>query len=327
LNFSHIVNPSAALSSSRLAAFSCLALSMALVGSYVGLSKQLVLVFPIFLLAWLRFGIGALAMIHWLRKPADEPALDVPTKRLLFLESFLGNFLFSICMLFGVSMTAVAAGVIMASIPACVAIMSWLFLRERVGARVWASVACAVLGIALVSLSKSEHIAQETQGLKADLAFQKAWLGNLLVFCAVLCEAAYAVIGKKLTGTMGPKRISSLINLWGFLLVMPLGIWQALSFDFQTVPLTMWGLLIFYSLAASVWTVWLWMTGLKTVPAAQAGVFTVMLPISAAAVGVLLLGEKLSGLQLLAFTIALTGVVLATMPEKTHPPKQKTNAE
>jgi drug/metabolite transporter (DMT)-like permease len=328
LNFSHIVNPSAALSSSRLAAFSCLALSMALVGSYVGLSKQLVLVFPIFLLAWLRFGIGAVAMLHWLRKPAEEPALDAPTKRLLFLESFLGNFLFSICMLFGVSMTsAVAAGVIMASIPACVAIMSWLFLRERVGARVWASVACAVLGIALVSLSKSDHIAQEIQGPRADLAFQKAWLGNLLVFCAVLCEAAYAVIGKKLTGTMGPKRISSLINLWGFLLVMPLGIWQALSFDFQTVPFTMWGLLIFYSLAASVWTVWLWMTGLKTVPAAQAGVFTVMLPISAAAVGVLLLGEKLSGLQLLAFTIALAGVVLATMPEKTHPPKQKTNAE
>ena len=71
---------------------------MALVGSYVGLSKQLVLVFPIFLLAWLRFGIGAVAMLHWLRKPAEEPALDAPTKRLLFLESFLGNFLFSICM-------------------------------------------------------------------------------------------------------------------------------------------------------------------------------------------------------------------------------------
>ena len=30
------------------------------------------------------------------------------------------------------------------------------------------------------------------------------WLGNLLVFCAVLCEAAYAVIGKSLTGGSGP---------------------------------------------------------------------------------------------------------------------------
>ena len=33
-----------------------------------------------------------------------------------------------------------------------------------------------------------------------------------------------------------------------------------------------WVLLVFYGLAASVWTVWLWMTGLRQVPAAQAGV-------------------------------------------------------
>ena len=56
----------------------------------------------------------------------------------------LGNFLFSICMLFGVSMTsAVSAGVIMASIPAVVAVMSWAFLRERIAPRVWTAVACA----------------------------------------------------------------------------------------------------------------------------------------------------------------------------------------
>jgi drug/metabolite transporter (DMT)-like permease len=50
------------------------------------------------------------------------------------------------------------------------------------------------------------------------------------------------------------------------------------------------------------------------VPAAQGGVFTVMLPVSAALVGVFALGESLSGLQLLAFGLALAGVVLATLP-------------
>ncbi|MGI9152629.1 MAG: EamA/RhaT family transporter, partial [Rubrivivax sp.] len=44
------------------AAFACLAASMALVGSYVGLSRLLVATLPVFLLAWLRFGIAALAM-------------------------------------------------------------------------------------------------------------------------------------------------------------------------------------------------------------------------------------------------------------------------
>jgi drug/metabolite transporter (DMT)-like permease len=302
----------------HMIAYACLALAMGLTGVYVGLSKELVRAFPVFLLAWLRFGIGGIAMLEWLRKPPNEVPLNAPVKCLLFFQSFFGNFLFSICMLYGVSMTsAVAAGVIMASIPACVAVMSWLFLRERVGARVWVSVACAVLGIALVSLSKSEHLTQETRRLTPDLASQKAWLGNLLVFCAVLCEAVYAVIGKKLTGSLGPKRISSLINLWGFVLMMPLGLWQALQFDFSSVTGPVWLLLLFYSLAASMLSVWLWMTGLKTVPAAKAGVFTVMLPVAAAAVGVLLLGERMGGMQILAFGIALVGVVLATLPEKT----------
>jgi drug/metabolite transporter (DMT)-like permease len=294
---------------SRLGAFLCLALSMSLVGSYVALSRPLVHAIPVFLLAWLRFGIGGTAMLHWLRKPKDEPSLSSTVRRLLFLESFLGNFLFSLCMLDGVSMTtAVAAGVILAAIPAVVALLSWLFLRERIAPWTWTGVVCAGAGIALLA------VAGPAADSRPPPATDSAWLGNLLVFGAVVCEAAYAVIGKKLTGVLGPRRITSIINLWGFVLVTPFGLHAALRFDFSSVAAGTWLLLLFYSLAASIWTVWLWMTGLKTVEAADAGVFTVMLPISAALVGVLVLGERLGMLQLLAFAIALGGVLLATVP-------------
>ena len=295
----------------RWLAYLLLATSMSLVGSYVALSKPLVAVMPIFLLGWLRFGIGALAMPHWLIKPAHEPAMSRHTKGLLFLESFLGNFMFTICMLFGVSLTtAVSAGIIMATIPTAVALLSWLILRERIGRRVWAAIALAVIGIGLFTIAKPALSTAD----RVD--HQTALWGNLLVFAAVLCEAAYAVIGKKLTGTLSPKRITALINLWGFAMMTPLGVYAAWGFDFLAVPSAMWLLLVFYALAASVWTVWLWMTGLKTIPAARAGVFTVMLPISAALVGVLFLGERLTGLQLFAFALCLAGVLLATLPER-----------
>ena len=302
---------------SRPLAYACLALSMALVGSYVALSKPLAAIFPVLLLAWLRFGIGGVAMLHWLKKPPDEPPLTPRTRRLLFLESFLGNFLFTLCMITGVKLTtAVSAGVILAAIPAAVAVLSWLFLRERVAARVWAGVACAVLGIALVALSKQELPAPSPSALAPSGAAHLAWLGNLLLIGAVLCEASYAVIGKSLTASLSPRRISALINGWGFVLSTPFGLWLAWRFDFGAVPASMWVLLVFYALAACMWTVWLWMTGLKSVPAAQAGVFTVLLPISAAAVGVVALGERLSTLQLLAYGVALTGVLLATLPSR-----------
>lgn len=302
------------ITTGRAAAYGCLALSMSLVGAYIALTKPLAAALPVFLLAWLRFGIGAVAMVRWLRKPVDEAPLTQRTRLLVFLESFLGNFLFTICMISGVSMTsAVSAGVIMSAMPAAVAVLSWACLREHIGARVWIAVACGALGIGLLSLTHATSAPQ----VASDGAGENAWLGNLLVFAAVLCEASYAVIGKKLTTQLSPKRITSVINLWGLILMTPMGLYTALHFDFGAVHAGIWLLLVFYALAASVWSVWLWMTGLRSIPAARAGVFSVMLPVSTALVGVLALGETLSGVQLVAFAVALAGLLLATVPGQT----------
>jgi drug/metabolite transporter (DMT)-like permease len=321
----------------RTTAITCLILSMSLVGSYVALSKPLTLVLPVFLLAWLRFGIGGVAMLHWLKKPKHEPLMSSQTKRLVFIESLLGNFLFSICMLYGVSMTsAVNAGIIMAMIPAVVALMSWAFLRERISLRICLAIACGVFGIILYTLSNSELIRQEIRRLEPYLPpindhtqqnsvhgavetvagqfLETSWLGNLLLFGAVLCEAAYAVIGKKLTAALSPKRISALINAWGFAMMTPFGIYKAWSFNFHSVTFSSWLLLVFYALAASVWSVWLWMTGLKVIPASAAGVYTVFLPVAAALVGVFVLDESLNAIQIFGFALALLGVILATLP-------------
>ncbi|WP_418314739.1 DMT family transporter [Piscinibacter sakaiensis] len=308
------IHPTPAPSSgSRLLAYTSLAASMALVGSYVGLSKWLVVIFPVFLLAWLRFGIAAVAMAGWVRRRPGEAPLTPHDRKLLFWESFLGNFMFSICMLFGVALTsALAAGVTMAAMPGVVALLSWLFLKERIAGRVLLGIGCAVGGIALVALNKQADAGGAALGLGSDYP----WLGNLLLVAAVFCEASYVVIGKRLTGNLSAKRISALVNLWGLALVTPFGLYQALSYNFAAVAAADWGLLLFYSLAASMITVWLWMTGLKHVPAASAGVFTVMLPLSAAAVGVLFLGERINAAQALAFGLGVLGIVLATWPAR-----------
>ena len=298
----------------RLHAYACLALSMVLVGSYVALSKPLAMTFPVFLLAWMRFGIGGIAMLHWLKPPANEPEMSSRTRVLIFLESLFGNFLFTLCMIFGVKLTsATAAGVAMAAIPAAVAAMSWCFLKERVSGQTWIAVACAVAGISLFFAAKQNSLDASEQAFFSSKELS-SWLGQCLLIGAVLCEAAYSVIGKKLTDSIGAHRIASLINFWGFVLATPLGIYAALQFDFVSVPWSMWLLLLFYALAASMWSVWLWMTGLRTVAAAQAGIFTIFLPVSAAVVGVMALGESLAPLQWVAFAIALTSVLLATIP-------------
>ena len=295
-------------------AYASLALSMTLVGVYVAMCKPLVAVIPVFLLAWMRFGIAALAMASWMKKPADEAPIDRRTRVFLFLESFLGNFLFSICMLYGVSMTStVSAGVILSAIPATSALMGWYFLKEKMHTRMWLAVVLAATGLALLTLAKTPPPTPDAASTQAPV---NMLLGNLLMFGAVLCESAFVVIGKRLSATISPKRIAAIINLNGFALSTPMGLYIAWQFDFTALSLSAWGLLVFYALAASVWMVWLWMTGLKTIPASQAGVFAVMLPLTTALIGILGFGESFSALQALAFGLALLSLLLATLPSR-----------
>ncbi len=289
-------------SGERVRAYALLLCGMSVVGSYVAFSKVIVAVVPIYLLALMRFGIAALLML-----PLTFPAGSLATIRrnagTLFFQSFFGNFLFSIFMLSGIARTsATAAGLIMSTLPAVVALMSSVALRERVTWRTGAAVALAVVGVASLTLSHNDDSGRTTSAL-----------GNLLVFGAVICEAAYVVIGKRLTSAqVTPMQISSWMNLIGLVLVLPLGLWQAASFHFELVPATIWWLVVLYAICASWISTWLWLSGLRVIPASQAGVFTVALPIAAALIGVVFLSEQITGGQVFAFVCAALGIALVT---------------
>lgn len=285
---------------------------MTVVGCYVALSKPLTAIMPVFLLAWFRFAIGAVAMAHWLRAAPNDQPLTRKLFGTLFLQSFFGNFLFSICMLYGVSMTsATASGVILSSMPAIVALLSWLLLREWLSVRVWLAIGLAVAGVALLTIAKPDIAPGQ-----ADAAMP--WLGNLLIFVSVICESIYVILGKRLTGALSARRISALINLCGLVLITPLGLWQASQFDFSSLDSATWALLIFYALAASQWSTWLWLTGLKTVPASRSGVFTIAMPLAATAIGVGFLGETVQWVHGVAFALACAGIVLITTDRRPH---------
>jgi drug/metabolite transporter (DMT)-like permease len=291
--------------SSRLFSYLLLTTSMALVGTYVALSKPLVAVIPVFALAFLRFAIASVAMLPWTFRAPSELPLTRTERRLFFLLSFFGNFLFSICMLSGIALTtATAAGVILATLPAVVALLSRWFLRETLTPRVWLAIVLAVAGIVLLQLARGR---EPTAAPGSSLTIM---LGNLLLFGAVVCEAIYVIISKRLSATRSPLRVSALINLLGLLLIAPLGLWQLGSFDPRALTAGLWLLLIFYSLAASLFAVWMWVAGLKNVAASHAGVFTVALPITATLVGIFFLGETFNWMQAAALACAGAGIFL-----------------
>lgn len=281
-----------------------LAASMALVGSNVGLGKAIVIHVPILLFALLRFVVAIVCLSPWYR-PARMRRVSRREWWNLFLQAFFGTFLFTLLMLGGVRLTsAMSAGVITSTIPATVAILSWLVLRERLSRRTVLSVLLAVAGIAVLNIARGGQ-----QGGGSD-----ALLGNLMVMGAVVCESIYVILSKRLAQTLAAIEICAYTHLIGGLLMLPLGLVPLLDFDASTVPLHVWAMVLWYALSASVFSFWLWMKGIRHVPAQLAGVFTSVLPIAAALYGIVFLGETPGWAHGVALVCVLAGIALASWP-------------
>ena len=151
----------------------------------------------------------------------------------------------------------------MAAIPAVVALLSLgLPGRAHPTARRAARSSAPCAGIALLAVA-----APAPAPAASTLA-----AGYALLVGAVLCEASYVVIGKQLTGSVSPRRISALDQPVGA------GPGHALRASGRRCastsapsPSARGGCWCSTRWPPAWWTVWLWMNGLRQVPASQAG--------------------------------------------------------
>jgi drug/metabolite transporter (DMT)-like permease len=277
--------------------------AMLLVGSNVGMGKSIVAFVPVVLFALLRFVI-AMAVLWPLLRPAKLRRVKRGEWLNLFLQALFGTFGFTLLMLNGVQRTsAVAAGVITSTIPAVIALFSWLLLRERPNGRTLVSIALAIAGIAVINLAR----AQPGPAGAGSVA------GNLMVLGAVGCESLYVILSRRLTQTLAPIDICAYTHLFGFLLMLPLGADALLHFDYARVPPGIWALVLWYGLSASIFSFWLWMKGIRHVPGSVAGVFSAVLPVAAALYGIAFLGERPTLAHGVALACVIAGIVLASL--------------
>ncbi|MEJ0004025.1 MAG: DMT family transporter [Pararobbsia sp.] len=276
--------------------------AMLLVGSNVGIGKSIVVVVPILLFALLRFvvAVGVLLPLYRLdkmRRVSREEWVN------LFLQAFFGTFLFTLLMLSGVHRTtAVAAGVITSTIPATVALLAWLLLKERPGPRAIVAIVLAIAGVIVVTLAR-----------ESGESGSGSLTGNVMVLGAVLCESTYVILSRRLTQTLSPIDICAYTHGFGLLLMLPFGIVSLIGFDFAAVPAQIWLLVVWYALSASIFSFWLWMKGIRHVPGQLAGVFTAVLPVAAAAYGIVFLGERPTIAHGIALACVVAGVGIASL--------------
>jgi drug/metabolite transporter (DMT)-like permease len=296
--------------------------AMLFVGSNVGLGKTIVATLPVAIFALCRFAV-AVAVLAPLYRPARMRRVARGEWLNLFLQALFGTFLFTLLMLYGLQRTsAVAAGVITSTLPAVVALFSWLFLKEPPDSRALVSIALAVLGVLVVNFAPvaGAGITQSGIAQSGSPHGGASIAGNLMVLGAVACESIYVILSRRLSQTLPALEICAYTHLFGLLLVLPLGLAALPHFDAATVPPGVWLLVLWYALSASVFAFWLWMKGIRDVPGSVAGVFTAAVPLAAAAYGIVFLHEKPGIAHAIALACVVLGIGFASVRPRREPP-------
>jgi drug/metabolite transporter (DMT)-like permease len=220
------------------------------------------------------------------------------------LMALFGMTGFTVLMLEGLKRTAAAdAGIITATLPAVVAALGVLFVGDRLTRMQAFAVGLAVAGLLLV----------QTAGAASGSA---SLVGNLLIAGAVLCEASFVILGKRLAPPYRPLTLALGVNLAGLAMAIPLALVDAPAFDPRSVTLEMWLLGTWYALSASVLCLWLWYSGLPHVETWLAGLATASMPVTALAMSALYLGEAIGPIRLAGAGLVIAGIVLGALSPK-----------
>ena len=259
--------------------------------------------FPIYVFVLFRFVVASIALLLIVGAEGGPKLREMTfgQQRDLMLMSLFGMVGFTVLMFEGLKRTAAAdAGIITATLPAVVALLSVIVIGDRLSRAQTGAVALAVAGLVLV----------QTTGAAAGAS---TLLGNLLVGGAVLCEASFVLLGKRLAPPYRPLRLALGANLVGLVLSLPLALMELPTFDPASVRPEMWALGVWYSLAASVICLWLWYRGLPYVETWLAGLATAAIPVAALGTSALYLGETIGPAKLAGAALVIAGIVLGAL--------------
>lgn len=281
------------------------ATAMILIGSFIVVNKFVIQVFPVFLASELRVLLGAIVLTSILLiREGRFPVLQKKDWIVLFAQSFVGVFLFSIFMLYGLTYTtAMEGGIITSLTPAAVGLISLMFFKEKLRWNQSVGIVCAVTGALSINVLGGM--------LDASWSLQTLW-GNLLIICAVIGEAVFVTFGKLVSKQVSPIASATITSIFASILFLPFALYDAASFEFAKVSAADWSLIAYTGIVVTVIAIVLLNQGMAKISAGSSAVFTALMPSSAIVMSVLFLHENFYWYHFLGISLVFLGIACAT---------------
>lgn len=269
--------------------------------------KYLLESMPMFMLLASRFALsttilGILLLIT--KTPLTSPLhpqqrLTVGDWILAILSGLFAAFFFNIFFVWGLQhTTATAAGIVGSTLPPIIAISAIWLLKERLNASKMIALLFAMLGILIINLDHFEGSGN----------LNHTYFGDFLIFLAMIPEAWYSIISRKLAGRITPLGAAFIANVVGFLTLFPCAIFTG-SFDLSIFGWWETGL-IFVASFCTLFFFCAWGWGLTFIPASTAAIFGGVMPVATAVFAILFLDEKLHWYDSLGMILVITSIAI-----------------
>ncbi|MFG6192622.1 DMT family transporter [Nonomuraea sp. JJY05] len=285
--------------------------TMLLWGSGFSASKVIVDHLPHSVVATLRFGGGALALLVALRlfRQAGERRRTTARDWVRAAGAgVLGVFVYNVLFFWGLSLAPAIDGSTIVPVMSPVLTTSFLLVmgRERASAARVAGLATGAIG-AVVFFVGSGGEAGAGQGRLA---------GDLLFLLSACCWAAFTLTGRRVLAGIDPLKATTYATVSGAVLLAIYSAPSAAEVAWHDVPAYVWLNVIFVALGPTAVANLLYYRGIRDVGPASASIMMFVVPVVGTACSALFLGESFGTVQAAGAAVLLAGAVLAVTQGK-----------
>ncbi len=275
-------------------------------GASTPLLKWMLLLIPIFLLAFLRFFSAAILLLL-LRPKLKIEKNDIPT---IIFASLLGSTFHIPVFFWGLTLTSsINASILGATAPLITLLIASFYLKERIKSNLLLG---GVIGIAGTSVILLEGLTK--QGLSMSI------FGNFLLLASTVSWVFHEMVTKKLFKKYESLTITFYTSLIGGLTFLPFAFMDALKVppNFIYRPEYLIGIPVSIVFTSTV-AYYLWQWGLSKLDVVRAGFFQYLNPVVGTIFSFIFLGEKITSPFVIGTIFIFGGLVIAE--KKLHLPE------
>ncbi len=199
--------------------------------------------------------------------------------------------------------TAVNVGLLINFCTVFIAVLSVLWLGERLGRMAIVGIVLSFAGATLVGLPNGSFTLEGGR-----------LLGDGLTLLAALCGAIYTVYGKRIVARYPPAVVTGLAAAFGTLFLLPGAAWEGLALPRSA---TVWGAVLTLGLGSGALANLWWWRILQHMDAARAGTFILVIPVVSTLLAVYILKEPMPPAAAIGGTLVLLGVYLTQRTDDT----------